>query len=31
MANNNLNNIRDYDISDPRFIKHVKVDNEAII
>jgi hypothetical protein len=31
MANNNLNSIRDYDISDPRFIKHVKVDNEAII
>lgn len=31
MANNNLNNIRDYDIADPRFIKHVKVNNEAII
>lgn len=31
MANRNSNNIKDYDIDDRRFIKHVKVDNESII
>ena len=31
MANNNSNNIKDYDIADTRFIIDVKVDNEAII